>query len=499
MTEPLILSLDQGTTSTRAILFDAKGAPLAEAGRALEQFYPDDGWVEHDAEEIFQASVEVLREAVEKSGRPIEQVSAIGITNQRETVVIWEKATGRPIHRAIVWQDRRTADTCERLRAAGKEGRVTEVTGLLLDPYFSGTKIAWLLNQVEGARAKAEAGELLAGTMDTWVIWRLTGGRVHATDATNASRTMQFDLTAQAWSPEMLDMLDIPQSLLPQVKDCADDYGETVPELLGRAVPIRGVAGDQQAALMGQGCVRAGEMKATYGTGCFLLVNTGEHLAPSRSRLLTTVAARLNGRATYALEGSIFIAGAALQWVNDGFGVDGGGAGVERLAQTARPDHGVVLVPAFTGLGAPWWDAGARGALFGMTRDTGLAEIAHAAFDACALQTRDLIEAMRADAPGAFGRDVELRIDGGMSRSAWFSQRLADLTGVAVGRASYLETTALGAALFAGIGAGVYADATQAAASRPSTARLEPEPNTHAREAAYARWLDAVARVRTRA
>lgn len=499
MAEPLILSLDQGTTSTRAILFDAKGAPVAEAGRPLEQFYPRDGWVEHDAEEIFRASVEVLREAVEKSGRSIDDVAAIGITNQRETVVIWEKATGKPIYRAIVWQDRRTAETCERLRAAGKEPRVTDITGLLLDPYFSGTKIAWMLDRVEGARARAEAGELLAGTMDSWVIWRLTGGATHATDATNASRTLLFDLKAQAWSPEMLEMLNVPAALLPQVLDCAADYGSTSPELLGRAVPICGVAGDQQAALMGQGCVRAGEMKATYGTGCFLLVNTGEHLAPSRSRLLTTVAARLNGRTTYALEGSIFIAGAALQWVNEGFNVDGGGAGVERLAQTARDDHGVVLVPAFTGLGAPWWDANARGALFGMTRDTGLAEIAHAAFDACALQTRDLIEAMRADAPGAFGRDVELRIDGGMSRSVWFSQRLADLTGIAVGRASYMETTALGAALFAGVGAGIYADAEAAAAARPSTQRLEPEMNVHGREAAYARWLDAVARVRTRA
>lgn len=499
MSEPLILSLDQGTTSTRAILFDTKGAPIAEAGRPLEQFYPRDGWVEHDAEEIFRASVEVLREAVAKSGRSMDAVTAIGVTNQRETVVVWDKATGKPIHHAIVWQDRRTADTCDRLRAAGREGQVTEVTGLLLDPYFSGTKIAWLLNEVEGARARAEAGELLAGTMDTWVIWRLTGGKSHVTDATNASRTMLFDLRAQAWSPEMAEMLGVPLGMLPRVLDCAADYGETAPELLGRAVPIRGVAGDQQAALMGQGCIRAGEMKATYGTGCFLLVNTGEHLAPSRSRLLTTVAARLGGRTTYALEGSIFIAGAALQWVNNGFNVDGGGAAVEKLALTARADHGVVLVPAFTGLGAPWWDANARGALFGMTRDTGLAEIAHAAFDACALQTRDLVEAMRADAPGAFGKNVELRIDGGMSRSAWFSQRLADLTGLAVGRASYLETTALGAALFAGIGAGVYADAAEAAAARPSTERLEPELNSHAREAAYARWLDAVARVRTRA
>ncbi len=499
MPEPLILALDQGTTSTRAIVFDAKGAPLAEAGRPLEQFYPNDGWVEHDAEEIFAASVAVLREALAKSGRAIEDVAAIGITNQRETVVIWDKASGKPIHRAIVWQDRRTAPTCERLRAAGRETQVTDITGLLLDPYFSGTKIAWILGQVEGARARAEAGELLAGTMDSWVIWNLTGGKVHATDATNASRTMLFDLKAQAWSDEMLEMLDVPRALLPTVLDCAGDYGRTAPELLGRAIPIRGVAGDQQAALMGQGCIRAGEMKATYGTGCFMLVNTGEHLAPSRSRLLTTVAARLGGRATYALEGSIFIAGAALQWVNEGLGVPGGGAGVEKLAQTAREDHGVVLVPAFTGLGAPWWDANARGGLFGMTRDTGLAEIAHAAFDACALQTRDLIEAMRADAPGAFGRDVELRIDGGMSRSAWFSQRLADLTGVAVGRATYMETTALGAALFAGLGAGVYASVEEAAAARPSTERMEPALSSHGREAAYARWLDAVARVKTTA
>lgn len=499
MAEPLILTLDQGTTSTRAILFDAKGAPLAQAGRPLEQFYPDDGWVEHDAEEIFNASVAVLREAVEKAGRTMDEVTAIGVTNQRETVVIWDKATGKPIHRAIVWQDRRTAPTCERLRAAGKEPLVTEITGLLLDPYFSGTKIAWILSAVEGARERALAGELLVGTMDTWVIWKLTGGAVHATDATNASRTLLFDIRTQAWSAEMLDMLEAPAQMLPRVLDCADDYGSTAPELLGSAVPIRGVAGDQQAALMGQGCVRAGEMKATYGTGCFMLVNTGEHLAPSRSRLLTTVAARLNGRPTYALEGSIFIAGAALQWVNEGLRVEGGGAGVEKLAQTARDDHGVVLVPAFTGLGAPWWDANARGALFGMTRDTSLAEIAQAAFDACALQTRDLIEAMRADAPGAFGRDVELRIDGGMSRSAWFSQRLADLTGIAVGRASYLETTALGAALFAGLGAGVFATVEEAIAARPTTERMEPTLSAHDREAAYARWLDAVARVRTSA
>ncbi|RAK58338.1 glycerol kinase [Phenylobacterium hankyongense] len=496
MAEPLILALDQGTTSTRAILFDAKGQALAEAGRPLQQFYPADGWVEHDADEIFEACVAVLREAVQKAARGIDDVAAIGITNQRETVVVWDRATGKPIHRAIVWQDRRTADACERLRGEGHEARVTEITGLLLDPYFSGAKIAWLLDRVDGARARAEAGELLAGTIDSWVIWKLTGGRVHATDATNASRTLLFDIRAQAWSAEMGEMLRVPLGLMPEVRDCAGAFGETEPALLGRAVPICGVAGDQQAALMGQGCIRPGEMKATYGTGCFMLLNTGETPAPSRSRLLTTVAARVGGRTTYALEGAIFIAGAAVQWLNEGLKVGGGPTGAEQLAASARADHGVVLVPAFTGLGAPWWDAGARGAVFGLTRDAGLPEIAQAAFDASALQTRDLLEAMRADAPDAFHNGVEMRIDGGMSRSAWFSQRLSDLTGISVCRATYQETTALGAALFAGVGAGVYRDVEEAAASRPGTERFQTKMDAHRREAAYARWLDAVARVR---
>jgi glycerol kinase len=497
MADPLILALDQGTTSTRAILFDAQGRALAEAGRPLEQVYPADGWVEHDADAIFDASVAVLREAVQKAARSIEEVAAIGITNQRETVVVWDKASGKPIHRAIVWQDRRTAATCDRLRDAGLEAKVTEVSGLLLDPYFSGTKIAWLLDNVAGARARAAAGELLAGTIDSWVIWKLTGGRVHATDATNASRTLLFDIRKQAWSAEMGEMLDVPLSLMPDVRDCAGDFGETEAGLLGRAIPIRGVAGDQQAALMGQGCIRPGEMKATYGTGCFMLVNTGETAPISKARLLTTVAARVGGKTTYALEGAIFIAGAAIQWMNEGLRVGGGPQGVEKLAMEARDDLGVVLVPAFTGLGAPWWDAGARGAIVGLTRDAGLAEIAAAAFDASALQTRDLIEAMRADAPAAFHDKVEMRIDGGMSRSVWFSQRLADLTGVGVCRATYGETTALGAALFAGVGAGVYRDVAQAAEARPRTERFAPAMDLHRREAAYARWLDAVGRVRS--
>jgi glycerol kinase len=497
MSEPLILALDEGTTSTRAILFDASGAALAEAGRPLRQAYPRDGWVEHDAEEIFEASVAVMREVVVKAGRDISEVAAIGLTNQRETVVVWERSTGRPIHPAIVWQDRRTAETCERLRLAGHEAQVTAITGLVLDPYFSGTKLAWLLDRVEGARARAAAGELLAGTIDTWLIWKLTGGRVHATDATNASRTLLFDIRAQAWSEAMGDLLDVPLTLLPQVLDCAADYGDTEPALLGRSIPIRGVAGDQQAALMGQGCVRPGEMKATYGTGCFLLLNTGEAAPVSEARLLTTVAARLDGRTTYALEGAIFVAGAAIQWMNEQLGVAGGPKGVERLASQARADHGVVLVPAFTGLGAPWWDPEARGAIFGLTRDAGLAEIAQACFDASALQSRDLIEAMRADAPEAFQGGVELRIDGGMSKSDGFGQRLADLTGVGVARAAYQETTALGAALFAGLGAGLYSDVEAAARSRPETEAFTPRLDRHVREAAYARWLDAVTRVRT--
>ncbi|TAJ69734.1 MAG: glycerol kinase [Phenylobacterium sp.] len=497
MDQPLILALDQGTTSTRAILFSADGQPLAEAGAPLQQHYPRDGWVEHDAEEIFQASVAALKGAVEKAGRALAEVAAIGITNQRETLVVWEKASGRPIHKAIVWQDRRTESECARLRDQGREKRVTEITGLLLDPYFSGTKLAWLLDHVAGARAAAAAGELLAGTIDTWVIWKLTGGKVHATDATNASRTLLYDIRAGEWSPEMGDMLQVPLGLLPDVRDCAGDFGETDAAILGRAIPIRGVAGDQQAALMGQGCIRPGEMKATYGTGCFMLINTGEAAPVSEARLLTTVAARVGGRTTYALEGAIFIAGAAIQWLGEGLGIDGGPQAAERLAMEANDELGVVLVPAFTGLGAPWWDANARGAIFGLTRDAGLAEISRAAFDACALQTRDLIEAMRADAPQAFKGDVELRIDGGMSRSPWFSQRLADLTGVGVCRATYQETTALGAALFAGVGAGVYRDVEEAAGARPRTEAYRPAMAPDPRERAYARWLDAVNRVGT--
>jgi glycerol kinase len=380
--------------------------------------------------------------------------------------------------------------------AQGHEPEVTAATGLLLDPYFSATKIAWLLDNVPGARERAARGELLSGTMDCWAIWKLTGGAVHATDATNASRTLLFDINRQDWSAEMLALFNVPRNILPQVLDCAADYGRTTTEILGTPVPIRGVAGDQQAALMGQGCIRPGEMKATYGTGCFMLLNTGAQRPVSTHRLLTTVASRLNGQATYALEGSIFVAGAAIQWLGEGLGLTGGPRAAEALAQTARPGHGVILVPAFTGLGAPWWDADARGALFGLTRDSGMAEIAAATFDACAYQTRDLVEAMRADAPDAFGGDAELRIDGGMSQSRWFSQRLADLTGLPVFRVDYQETTALGAALFAGLGAGLFTSVEAAAAARPGGERLVGTPTGDQQQADYQRWLKAVQRVR---
>lgn len=494
MSAPLILALDQGTTSTRAILFDLAGKALGEAAEPLAQHYPADGWVEHDATEIFQAALKVMRRAVAEAGHSLEDVATIGITNQRETIVLWDRVTGEPVHRAVVWQDRRTAAVCEALRAQGAEDRVTDITGLLIDPYFSGTKLAWLLDQVPDARRRAEAGELLAGTIDTWLIWKLTGGASHVTDATNASRTLLFDIHAQTWSAPMLELLQVPRAVLPEVRDCAGLFGHTAPELLGRSIPICGVAGDQQAALMGQGCIAPGQMKATYGTGCFLLVNTGAAAPRSKARLLTTVAARINGQTTYALEGAIFIAGAAIGWLVEGLGVEGP-AQAEALARKARPGNGVVLVPAFTGLGAPWWDAEARGALMGLTRDAGLAEIALAAYDACAYQTADLIEAMMSDAPEAFGAGSELRIDGGMSRSPWFAQRLADLTGQRVARASYEETTALGAALFAGVGAGFYADVAAAAAARPTTEAADPTLAPAERQAGQGRWRDAVRRV----
>ncbi len=482
-----IAALDQGTTSTRALIFDAAGRTVATASRKLPQSFPADGWVEHDAERIFADSVAVLREAIAAApARPV----CLGITNQRETVVVWERATGRPIHPAIVWQDRRTAALCERLKREGGEPLVTERSGLLLDPYFSAGKIAWILDHVDGARQAATRGELVAGTIDSWLIWRLTGGRVHATDAANASRTSLYGLERGDWDDELLRLFDVPVALLPSVRDNAGEFGATEPDLLGFGLPITGSAGDQQAALMGQGGAAAGVLKATYGTGCFLLAHAGERRPRSGARLLVTVAARLSGLQTYALEGAIFSAGSAVDWAATLLGLPGA-AEVEALA-AAAPDGPVTLVPAFTGLAAPWWDAEARGALFNLTRDSGPADIARAAFDAAAWQTRDLIEAVRRDAPDAVGEGAELRIDGGMAVSGWFAQRLADVTGLTVARAERAEATALGAAMFAGLGAGLFASPEEAAALRPSSERLTPGASPG--PAAVARWRHAVQR-----
>ena len=457
MPRDLILALDQGTTSTRSIAFRAPQlAPAATARRDLPQHFPASGWVEHDPEDIFTHSVATLREALEQAGGSAADVAAIGITNQRETTLVWDRATGRPIHNAIVWQDRRTAPACAALREAGHEKLITKRTGLLLDPYFSATKLAWLLEHVDGARAAAEAGRLAFGTVDTWLLWRLTGGRLHATDATNASRTMLYDITTGAWDLDLLDLFRIPASLLPEVRDSAGLFGRTMADILGAELPVTGIAGDQQAAAVGQACFSPGMVKSTYGTGCFLLLHTGDAPVASQSRMLTTVALQLAGRRTYALEGAIFVAGAAVQWLRDGLGVISDAAETGKLAARADAQHPVYLVPAFVGLGAPHWNAEARGALFGLTRATGPAELARAALESVAYQTRDLIEAMRADWSGHAG--TVLRVDGGMVASDWTMQFLADMLGAPVDRPVVLETTALGAAYLAGSAAGVCPD-----------------------------------------
>ena len=492
MGEPLILALDQGTTSTRAILFDARGAQIAEASRPLEQFYPADGWVEHDAQEIYAACVAVLREAVANSGRALEDVAAIGVTNQRETVVIWDKATGEPIHRAIVWQDRRTADLCASLRAAGHERLFTERTGLLLDPYFSGTKIAWLLQNVAGVRARAEKGELAFGTVDSWLLWRLTKGAVHRTDATNAARTLLFDIRTGGWDAELCRLLGVPLALLPEVMDCAADFGVADAEWFGAAIPILGMAGDQQAAAIGQACFRPGMIKSTYGTGCFALMNIGDTPRLSEHRLLTTIAYQFAGKRTYAFEGAIFVAGAAVQWLRDGLGIVKQADETAALAAGADPQQAVYLVPAFVGLGAPYWDSAARGALFGLTRATGPAELARAALESVGYQTADLISAMRAD--GGITGALTLRVDGGMTASDWTMQFLADILPAQVERPRVAETTALGAAYLAGWRAGLYPEPVRFAASWALARSFTPAMADDERQRKLAGWHDAVRR-----
>lgn len=488
-----ILAIDQGTTSTRAIVFDENMKPSGTGQKEFAQHYPASGWVEHDPEEIWATVVETCKAAIRSAKLKAADITAIGITNQRETVVLWDKETGKPIHNAIVWQDRRTAPLCAKLKKAGLEPTFTKKTGLLLDPYFSGTKIAWVLDNVAGARKRAEKGELLAGTIDTFLIWRLTGGKVHATDATNASRTLIYNIAKNEWDAELLKILRIPAALLPEVKDCADDFGNTDKALFGVEIPILGVAGDQQAATIGQACFEPGMMKSTYGTGCFAMLNTGAHMVKSKNRLLTTIAYRLDGKTTYALEGSIFIAGAAVQWLRDGAKMIDKAARSGELAAHADPTQTVYLVPAFVGLGAPHWDAEARGAIFGLTRNSGPAEFARAALESVAYQTRDLLDAMKKDWKSGAAQTV-LRVDGGMVASDWTMQTLADILDAPVDRPTVLETTALGAAWLAGSRAGVWPKANAFAKKWSLDRRFKPSMDEKTRKAKIAGWRDAVRR-----
>lgn len=488
-----VLAIDQGTTSTRAILFDSEARPVAVAQRELSQHYPDRGWVEHDPEQIWADTVAVVREAL--SAVASERVAALGITNQRETIVVWDRATGEPIHRAIVWQDRRTADECARLKGDAAEEAVREKTGLLLDPYFSATKIAWILDHVPGARARAERGELACGTIDCFLLWRLTGGQVHATDVTNAGRTSLLDIRNGRWDEELCDLFRVPLPLLPEVHDNAHMFGATAPGLFERQFAIAGMAGDQQAALIGQACFAPGMTKSTYGTGCFMLVNTGREMVSSSHRLLTTPAYRLGGETTYALEGSIFVAGAAVKWLRDGLGVIADAAETDSMATRVPDSHGVYMVPAFVGLGAPYWDPDARGAVYGLTLDTSAAHLARAALEAVAYQTRDLLDAMKRDGAAQSGT---IRIDGGMAANQWLCQFLADILEARIERPQYLETTALGAAFLAGLATGVWSDLRAIERTWKQRDAFESAMRRADRETLVRGWRSALARTLTR-
>lgn len=491
-----LLAIDQGTTSTRAIVFDADLVPVASAQREFRQIYPRPGWVEHDPEDLWATTVATVSEALARAGVGAADVAGLGIANQRETVVVWDRKTGRAVHNAIVWQDRRTADVCARLEAQGAGDAVAARTGLLLDPYFSAAKIAWLLDHVYGARARAAAGELLFGTVDSYLIWRLTGGGVHVTDATNASRTSLYDIAAGRFDDDLCRLFDVPRSMLPEPRDSSGPFGTARPELFGGAIAILGVAGDQQAATVGQACFRPGMAKATYGTGAFALLNVGERPVPSRNRLLTTVAYQIGGVRTYALEGAIFVAGAAVQWLRDGLGLVREASETQALAEAADPEQDVYLVPAFVGLGAPHWDAEARGALFGLTRGAGRAEIARAALECVGYQTRDLLEAMQADWPDAAGARTVLRVDGGMAASDWTMQFLADVLDAPVDRPAVAETTALGAAYLAGLAAGVCPEPLDFATSWRLDRRFEPRMDAAVRARKTDGWSDAIRRTK---
>ncbi|WP_420334032.1 glycerol kinase GlpK [Roseibium sp.] len=491
-----VLAIDQGTTSSRAIVFDDGFSPISVGQQEFPQHFPKSGWVEHSPSDIWTSTLRVCREAMEKAPNQGAGVEAIGITNQRETTLIWDRSTGEPVYNAIVWQDRRTSEFCAGLREQGLEETFTAKTGLLLDPYFSGTKIAWLLDNVDGVRARAERGELAFGTVDTWLIWQLTGGTVHVTDATNAARTLIYNIHENRWDEDLCKVLNIPMSLLPEVKDSADEFGATDAELFGRPIPILGVAGDQQAATVGQACFKPGMVKSTYGTGCFALMNTGETAVRSHNRMLTTIAYRLNGKTTYALEGSIFVAGAAVQWLRDGLGLIDSAEQTQSLAEQADPNHDVYLVPAFVGLGAPYWDADARGAMFGLTRNTGPKEIARAVLQSVGYQTSDLVDAMRADWSDA--EKPVLRVDGGMTASDWTMQFLADILGAPVDRPTVAETTALGSAWLAGSKAGIWPGEDAFSAQWKLERRFEPKLSETDRSRLLAGWKDAVTRTRTR-
>lgn len=492
-TNPFILSIDQGTTSTRAMLFEKESRCAFVARREFPQLYPEPGWVEHDPEAIWTTTLAVLRDALAAARERQRPIAGIGITNQRETTVVWDRHSGKPIYNAIVWQDRRTARHCETLKQAGHEPGVMEKTGLLLDPYFSATKIAWILDHVPGARRRAEAGDLAFGTVDSFLLWRLTDGKVHATDATNAARTLLYNIHQSAWDRDLLALFDLPAALLPEVKDCAADFGRTSRELLGRSLNIGGMAGDQQAAAFGQTCFQPGMTKATYGTGCFVLTNTGSEVVASRSRLLTTIGYRLNGQNSYALEGSIFIAGAAVQWLRDELGLISTAAETEDLANSLDHNQGVYLVPAFTGLGAPHWDADARGALLGLTRGTGIREIVRATLESVCYQTHDLFQAMADDGVTA----TRLRVDGGMVSNGWLCQFLADILDLPVQRPVQTETTALGAAYLAGLQCGLYHSFQDLEQNWQLESEFSSTLAGDARTTLLAGWHEAIQRVRS--
>ena len=486
-----VLAIDQGTTSSRAIVFRDDISIAAVAQAEYPQHFPASGWVEHEPEDIWTSTVITCRDALEKAGIAAKDIAAIGITNQRETTVVWDRVTGQAVHRAIVWQDRRTADICARLKSEGHEAAISAKTGLVIDPYFSGTKVAWILDSVPGARKRAEAGELLFGTIDCYLLWRLTGGKVHATDATNASRTLLFNIHAGQWDDDLLKILRVPRSTLPDVKDSSHHFGDSTPDLFGGAIAISGIAGDQQAATIGQACFSAGMIKSTYGTGCFALLNTGDIPVASKNKLLTTIAYQLKGKRTYALEGSIFVAGSAVQWLRDGLGLITQAGETGPLADKSDVTQQVYLVPAFVGLGAPYWNPRVRGALFGLTRNTGPAELAHAALESVCYQTFDLREAMRADWPGGKAANV-LRVDGGMTASDWTMQRLADLLDAPVDRPVIQETTALGAAYLAGLNAGVYPEPSKFADNWRLERRFKPAMGAATRERKLKGWARAV-------